>query len=93
MWRTSCCARVRIMRAVRLRKDSYTKESCVRWLRRVTFRWTCYSSVRIERWSVVSSLFEVVSLSTVASFLNTSPIQEGLQQYGQGCDGRQVQVL
>ena len=30
MWRTSCRARLRIVRAVRSCKDSYTKKSCVR---------------------------------------------------------------
>ena len=31
-------------------------------------------------------------LSTAAAFLNASPVMEGLQQWRQGCDGRQVQA-
>ena len=32
MWRTSCCARLRIMLVVSSGKDSYTKKNWVRWL-------------------------------------------------------------
>ena len=93
MWRTLCCARLRIVRAVRSCKDSYTKKSCVRWLCHATFRWVCCSSVRTERQSVSRVLLDWWSaLSTGAASLKASAVQEGLQQYGECCDGREVRV-
>ena len=31
-------------------------------------------------------------LSTVAALLDASPIKEGLQLHGEGCDGRLIQI-
>ena len=40
---------------------------------------------------LAGSISLVVSLSTVPKFFERFSHQEGLQQYGEGCDGRQVQ--
>ena len=52
-WRMSCCARLRIMRAVRSCMGSYTKKSFdVSLLLGV-----CYTSVKTERWSFFLEFF------------------------------------
>ena len=50
IWRTSCCALLRILLAVLSCKPSCTNRRRLRWLQHVIFRWTCCSSVRTERW-------------------------------------------
>ena len=115
-WRTSCCARFRIMLAVRSCKDSDTKKNWVRWLWHVSSLldvvfscqgWTP-EPLKMTYFSTVLSCqvcwgwqgevgclgfgIAVICVVHCCSGLSLSPNKDGLQQYGEGCDGRHLRA-